>query len=156
VRPGLAADLAVCAELIVTRTGGPAERRRQLLLADLEQPDRYVAVACADSEVVGYGGVFHHQFTPEHPAAPTGYYLIGLIVAPAWRRYGIGELLTLDRVRWVAERTDEVFYFANIANDATLDLHQRLGFSEVTRDFTFPKAPMAPGAGVLLRASISR
>jgi ribosomal protein S18 acetylase RimI-like enzyme len=156
VRPAVAADLAVCAELIVTRTGGPAEARREMLLNDLERADRYVAVACAGSEVVGYGGVFRHELTPDHPAAPTGYYLVGLIVAPAWRRYGIGELLTLERMRWTAERAGQIYYFANLANDATLDLHQRLGFTEVTRDFTFPKAPMAPGAGVLLQAPLSR
>ena len=156
VRPAVAADLAVCAELIVTRTGGPAEARREMLLNDLERADRYVAVACAESEVVGYGGVFRHEFVSEHPAAPTGYYLVGLIVAPAWRRYGIGELLTLERMRWTAERAGEIYYFANLANGATLDLHERLGFTEVTRDFTFPKAPMVPGAGVLLKASLSR
>ncbi|MFI5707225.1 GNAT family N-acetyltransferase [Kribbella sp. NPDC051620] len=156
VRPAVAGDLAVCAELIVSRTGGPVGKRQAMLVDDLERDDRYVAVACAGSEVVGYGGVFHHELTPEHPAAPTGYYLVGLIVAPAWRRYGIGEQLTLERMRWTAERAAEIYYFANIANGATLDLHERLGFTEVTRDFTFPKAPMAPGAGVLLKASLSR
>ncbi|NEA30832.1 GNAT family N-acetyltransferase [Streptomyces sp. SID13031] len=156
VRPAVAADLAVCAELIVTRTGGSAEDRRERLLTDLEQADRYVAVACAESEVIGYGGVFHYELTPEYPTAPTGYYLVGLIVAPTWRRYGIGELLTLDRMRWTAERADEIHYFANLANNATLDLHQRLGFTEVTRNFTFPNSPLKPGTGVLLKAPLSR
>lgn len=156
VRPALPADLAVCAELIVSRTGGSAEERRQRLLDDLERPDRYVAVACAGTEVVGYGGVFHYELRPDYPTAPTGYYLVGLIVAAGWRRHGIGELLTVERIRWTAERADEIFYFANLANGATLDLHQRLGFSEVTRDFTFPNAPMTTGTGVLLKAPLSR
>jgi ribosomal protein S18 acetylase RimI-like enzyme len=156
VRPAVSADLDACAELIVTRTGGPVEKRRAMLVEDLQRVDRYVAVACAESEVVGYGGVFRHEFTSEHPAAPAGYYLVGLIVAPAWRRYGIGELLTLERMRWTAERADEIYYFANVGNGATLDLHQRLGFSEVTRDFTFPKAPLKPGTGVLLKAPLDR
>jgi ribosomal protein S18 acetylase RimI-like enzyme len=125
-------------------------------MADLEDEDRYVLVARAEAEVVGYAGVIRHEFTAEHPAAPSGYYLIGLIVAPAWRRYGVGERLTVERMRWVAERADEVFYFANVGNGATLDLHERLGFTEVTRDFTFPNAPLKPGTGVLLRASLSR
>jgi ribosomal protein S18 acetylase RimI-like enzyme len=156
VRPAVAADLTACAELIITRTGEPVEQRRQKLLADLERDDRYVAVACAESEVVGYGGVFHYDFTPQHPTAPTGYYLVGLIVAPAWRRHGIGELLTLDRMRWTAERANEIYYFANLANGATLNLHQTLNFTEVTRNFTFPNAPLQPGTGVLLKSPLSR
>ena len=160
IREGLEGDLSACAALIVTRTGGPVEERRERLLGDLEAPDRYVTVACAgagpDAEVVGYGGVIRHELTAEHPpgTAPSGYYLIGLIVAPAWRRHGIGELLTLDRMRWTAERAHTIWYFANVANGATLDLHQRLGFQEVTRDFTFPRAPLTPGNGVLLKAPL--
>ena len=156
VRPARSEDLRVCAELIVSRTGGPVEKRRQKLVADLEHPDRYTVVACADDLVVGYASVFRHDLTPEHPAgtAPSGYYLVGLIIAPDWRRQGIGELLTLDRMRWTASRADTIWYFANVANGATLDLHQRLGFEEVTRDFTFPNAPLQPGTGVLLKAPL--
>ena len=156
VRPARSEDLGVCAELIVSRTGGPVEKRRQKLVADLEHPDRYTVVACADDLVVGYASVFRHDLTLEHPAgtAPSGYYLVGLIIAPDWRRQGIGELLTLDRMRWTASRADTIWYFANVANGATLDLHQRLGFEEVTRDFTFPNAPLQPGTGVLLKAPL--
>lgn len=156
VRPAEPADLTTCAELIVTRTGEPVEKRRQKLVGDLEHPDRYTVVACAGNQPVGYASVFRHDLSPDHPAgtAPSGYYLVGLIVAPEWRRHGIGELLTLDRIRWVAERADTVWYFANVANGATLDLHQRLGFEEVTHDFSFPNAPLQPGTGVLLRASV--
>ncbi|WP_185445923.1 GNAT family N-acetyltransferase [Kribbella qitaiheensis] len=146
----------MCARLIVSRAGGSVAERRERLLADLENPDRYVAVACAGDDVVGYGGVIRHQLMSGMPAdtAPSGYYLIGLIIAPKWRRYGIGELLTIDRMRWTAERADEIYYFANLANGAILDLHQRFRFEEVTRDFTFPNAPLKPGTCVLLRAPL--
>lgn len=153
IRAAVADDLKVCARLIVSRAGGSVEERRERLLGDLADPNRYVAVACAGDEVVGYGGVIHHELTPPH-TAPTGYYLIGLIVDPRLRRHGVGELLTLDRMRWTAERSDSVWYFANLANGAIRDLHARLGFVEVTRDFTFPRAPLEPGTGVLLRAPL--
>jgi ribosomal protein S18 acetylase RimI-like enzyme len=157
VREALPDDLAACARLIVTRTGGDVEDRRSRLQADLENPDSYVAVAASGDEVVGYGGVIHHKLTPDHPpgTAPTGYYLIGLIVAPGWRRHGIGELLTVDRMRWTADRADTIWYFANVANLAIQDLHQSLGFEEVTRDFTFPGAPLQPGTAVLLRGLLA-
>lgn len=157
VRPARLADLEACARLIAPRTGGSIEARTHRLMADLREPDRYAAVACADDEVIGYGGVVHHEVSPDDPpdVAPTGYYLVGLIVAPDWRRHGIGELLTVDRMRWTADRADAVYYFANLANGATLDLHQSLGFTEVTRDFTFPGDPLQPGTGVLLRADLT-
>jgi ribosomal protein S18 acetylase RimI-like enzyme len=157
IRGALSEDLEVCAELIVSRAGGSAAARRERLLADLENPDRYIAVACAGEEVIGYGGVNLHQLSPEMPAdtAPSGYYLIGLIVAPDWRRHGIGELLTIDRMRWAAERADEIYCFANLGNGPTLDLHERLRFEEITRDFTFPGAPLEPGTCVLLRAPLN-
>lgn len=161
VRRMSAGDVEACARLIVSRTGGPIEDRREKLRADLQNPDRYSVVACAtsdpDSQVIGYAAVILHERIPDQPAttAPTGYYLVGLIVSPQWRRHGIGELLTVDRMRWTAERADAVWYFANVENGAILDLHRRFGFVEVTRDFTFPNAPLAPGAGVLLRAPLT-
>ncbi|WP_112238956.1 GNAT family N-acetyltransferase [Kribbella monticola] len=157
IRGALSDDLEACARLIVTRTGGSVSDRRERLLSDLENPDRYVAVACAGEEVIGYGGVVRHQLVPGMPAdtAPSGYYLIGLIVAPAWRRHGIGELLTADRLRWTAERADEVYTFVNLGNAAILDLHQRFRFEEVTRDFSFPNAPLEPGTCALLRARLN-
>lgn len=106
--------------------------------------------------VIGYAGVIHHQVSPDHPpgTAPSGYYLIGLIIEPHWRRHGIGERLTEARMQWVAQRADSVWYFANHANQSILDLHRRFCFAEVTRDFTFPGAPLVPGTCILLRASL--
>jgi ribosomal protein S18 acetylase RimI-like enzyme len=152
------ADLDACARLIVARTDGSVDGRRRRLLGDLQDPQRYSAVACVGDEVVGYGGVMWHELTSADPptTAPTGYYLVGLIVSPDWRRHGIGELLTVERMRWTAERADTIHYFANLANGATLDLHERLGFTEITRDFTFPGNPLKPGTGVLLRATLTK
>jgi ribosomal protein S18 acetylase RimI-like enzyme len=156
IRAARSDDLEACAQLIVSRAGGSVEKRRERLLADLENPDHYVVVACADDQVIGYGGVIRHQLSPGMPAgtAPSGYYLVGLIIAPDRRRHGIGDLLTADRLRWTAERADEVYTFTNLANGAILDLHQRFGFTELTRDFTFPGAPLEPGTCALLRAPL--
>ncbi|GAA1584231.1 hypothetical protein GCM10009804_45700 [Kribbella hippodromi] len=157
VRAAKEADLDACAELIVSRTGGSAADRRTRLLADLEDPERYIAVAEVGGQVVGYGGVIRHDVSPGDPpnTAPSGYYLIGLIVAPEWRRHGIGDLLTEDRLRWIADRADAAYTFVNLGNGAILDLHQRFRFTELTRDFTFPRAPLQPGTCVLLRAGLT-
>ncbi|WP_350275957.1 GNAT family N-acetyltransferase [Kribbella sp. HUAS MG21] len=154
VRRAMGGDLVRCAELIVSRAGGSVDERRRRLEADLADPERYTVVAEVDGEVVGYGAVIRHQVAPTDPpgTAPDGYYLIGLIVSPDRRRHGIGDLLTRERMRWTARRADEIYTFVNLANGAVRDLHERFGFTEVTRDFTFPNAPLEPGTCVLLRA----
>lgn len=151
-------DLAACAAMIVSRVGGDLEERRERLAADLAKDDHYLLVAVGGHEVVGFGQVMRFVAPSGAPVdvAPDGYYLVALIVAPAWRRRGIGERLTTARVAWVAQRADTVWYFANARNGATLDLHRRLGFVEVSRQFTFAGVTFGGGNGVLLRAQLPR
>ncbi|WP_394274807.1 hypothetical protein [Luteococcus sp.] len=42
-----------------------------------------------------------------------------------------------------------VCFFANTRNRASLALHARIGFREITRDFTIPTVSFAGGEGVL-------
>lgn len=60
--------------------------------------------------------------------------------------------LTAHRLDWVRGRAEVVYYFANARNGATIDLHRRLGFEEVTRDFAIPGVAFEGGVGVLFRA----
>lgn len=156
IREPTTAELADCAAMIVSRTGGDPEARRERLAGYLADDDHCLLVAIADSQVVGFGQVMAFSAGPSAPAdiAPDGYYLIALFVAPSWRRRGIGEQLTRARMAWAAPRTDTIWYFANAANGATLDLHRRLGFVEVSRRFTFPGVSFNGGTGVLLRAAL--
>lgn len=157
IRDATAADVPACAELIVSRTGGDPAARAGRLRRDLGNPDRYQVVAESERGIVGYGAAILHSPAPlaAPDVAPAGYYLIALIVAAHSRRRGIGELLTVRRMHWIQQRADEAWYFANVANGATIDLHRRHGFEEVTRKFSFPGAPLRPGTGVLLRARLS-
>ncbi|PZS30630.1 MAG: N-acetyltransferase [Pseudonocardiales bacterium] len=151
-----ATDVTACAALIASRGGGDPDVSADKLRRDLAHPDRHLFVAASGEDIVGYGAVIRHEPTPVDPpdTAPAGYYLVGLMIASHWRRRGIGELLTTSRMTWVRQHTDEVWCFANIANAAVLDLQRRLGFAEVTRQFSFPGAPLAPGTAVLLRAPL--
>jgi hypothetical protein len=54
---------------------------------------------------------------------------------------------------WAFQRAGEVWFFANARNRASVDLHARLGFVEVTRDFAFPGVSFDGGVGVLCRAA---
>jgi hypothetical protein len=56
---------------------------------------------------------------------------------------------------WAAERAEEMWYFTNAGNRASLRLHEALGFAEVSRDFMFPGVTFKGGVGVLCRASLA-
>jgi ribosomal protein S18 acetylase RimI-like enzyme len=157
IREPLPAELTACAAMVVSRAGGDPDVQRDRLVADLADDNRQLLVAVVGREVVGFGKVMHFVAPAGSPQeiAPDGYYLVGLYVAPGWRRRGIGELLTTARMAWVARRADTVWYFANGGNGATLDLHRRHGFVEVSRRFVFPGVTFADDNGILLRASLT-
>jgi hypothetical protein len=55
-------------------------------------------------------------------------------------------------MRWIFEHVPEAWYFTNARNHASLALHAKLGFVEVTRDFSYPNVSFDGGVGVLGRA----
>jgi len=147
-------DVSACADLAAEREGGDVvtwsavfERRLALMSAKT-----FVASA---PQVVGYGNVEYLDAT-EHDGwfgAPNGWYLTGLVVAPDWRRHGVGRALTLARLDWVRARTQTVWFFANTQNGASIKLHEGLGFVQVTTDFNIG-VPFTGGTGVLCRLDL--
>ena len=108
--------------------------------------------------LVEIGKVRH--FVPSHVAprnvAPAGWYLSGVIVVPEYRRREIGRNLTEARLDWMAQRDQWAYYFSNVQNRASIELHQQCGFVELTQDFTYPGVTFEGGMGVLFRAELSR
>ncbi len=145
-------DLAALAQLAEAHSGvsgGWTERFE----ADLSGDGRVLVVAGVERSLAGYGRVRWFSPSPRSPAdtAPAGWYLGGLVVAPEWRGCGAGAALTRVRLEWVAERADEVWYYANARNVVSLALHAAVGFEEVTRDFSVPGVSFEGGVGVLCR-----
>lgn len=148
-------DVAGCVRLAVELLGLDAARHRAKLetLVGGDGPGAAGAlfVARAGDALAGYARVEHWERPAGCPerTAPTGWYLMGVLVDPAHRRGGVGRALTEARLGWLRGRTDRVWYFANARNAASLALHAELGFREVTRDFEFPGTSFEGGAGVL-------
>ena len=120
-------------------------------------PALLLVVAEAGGEIVGFGraGAWDPPDDAPLDAAPPGWYLLGLLVRDAWRRRGVGSALTRRRLDWIGGRTDRAYYFANARNDASIELHRRLGFVERTRDFWFPNTSFGGGGGVLFEAHLA-
>lgn len=157
IRHAAPADLPGVADLAVLHSGGRRPGWQARLSEDLSAPGRCVLVADDDGQVVGYGRVRHFARPPQAPRnlAPAGYYLGGLVVHPAHRNKRIGERLTRARMTWAAALAPDIWYFTNAANQASLRLHERLGFREVTRDFSYPGVTFIGGIGVLCHAALA-
>ena len=121
---------------------------------DLPAETNLLLVADNSGEPIGYGRAAF-VVKPQEPGfehVPAGWYLTGVIVDKPFRRRGIGELLTGQRLAWIFHRSDAAYFFANSLNLASIELHRRLGFEEVQRDFTFPGASFGGGGvGILYR-----
>jgi ribosomal protein S18 acetylase RimI-like enzyme len=115
-----------------------------------------VTVACLADRIVGYGrsGYFSPPSAAPANAAPEGWYLLGLLVDEAYRRRGVGHLLTECRLRELAACTSVAYYFANAQNQSTIRLHEQFGFVEHTRDFWYPRVGFHGGAGILFRLDL--
>ncbi len=154
VRDSRADDVDSCVSLaLIVVPDSDASIWRTSLLEDVKSPDRLLVVAEHADAVAGYGRVL--QFVPEPDAppdiAPSGYYLMGLVVHPDHRRRGVAAALTKARLDWISERADDAWYFANAGNAASIALHAPFGFEEVTRSFVYPRVDFGRGEGILFR-----
>ena len=118
--------------------------------ADISDDSRQMLVAKANGQVVAYAVVAELAADEMASGTPAGCYLSGILVDPAWRRWGIATALTRARLRWVFNRTDEAFCVIGADNVASLQLHAALGFQEINR---FRSERSAAGVDVLSHLS---
>lgn len=150
VRPAVAADLDACAALSQDRNGGELDAWFGRLAVDLDDPEAHLVVAEVDGVVAGHATARWLSFDAELARNVTdGWYLTGLLVDPAHRRGGLGRRLVEARLDWLGPRAEQVWYFANGRNAASIVLHERFGFREVRRDFDVPGVAFSKGGGVL-------
>ena len=153
-------DLPQAARIVAEREGEDVGVYRAKLSRELEgdpaSTRSSIWVAALRDQVIGFARAGYFAPPADSPAdtAPEGWYLGGLVVDPEYRRRGVGLRLTQARIDWIAHRSDKVYYFASARNLPTLDLHQRLGFTEVTRSFSFPRVSFTGGVGILFELVI--
>jgi GNAT superfamily N-acetyltransferase len=162
IRPAVLDDVARLSEIEAAREGGKAAafacRLERNIVSSGGCGDGLILVAHRGEELLGLGKTSYFIPANDAPAniAPRGWYLSGVIVVSEYRRRGIARCLTLARLDWIKDRDRWAYYFANIRNRVTIELHREFGFAEVTRDFTFPGATFEGGIGALFRAELVR
>ena len=145
-------DCVSTGALTAAREGGdPAEWAAQHARR-LDSDRQALLVAEHADAMIAYGWLAH--LTPVADGgsnAPDGWYLSGVVVAPEFRRRGVGRRLTQARVDWVLEREPSVFYVVSATNRASRTMHAELGFREVTTDFVLPGVVFTRADGILCR-----
>ncbi|HIK81563.1 MAG TPA: GNAT family N-acetyltransferase [Planctomycetes bacterium] len=145
-------DLAAVADLIAQRERNDPERHLEYLNEQLVEGSNscQIFIARLEAELVAYARISRHQY----PDLPVGWYLTGLVIAADQQRRGIGRAVTEHRIHWLRSRSDfdqldHLYYFASSRNDASRDLHARLGFTEIKRNISVPGCTFEDGIGIL-------
>ncbi len=161
IRPAQLGDVAELGQIEAAREEGEAaeyaSKLERALASWSATGQGLILVAQHGDRLAAVAKVRH--FTPAHDApaniAPRGWYLSGVIVVPEYRRQGIARSLTHARLDWIRERDCWAFYFANVRNRVSIELHHEFGFVEFTRDFIYPGATFEGGIGVLFRVELT-
>lgn len=174
VRDAAEGDLPALERIAAEREGSDPDRLRagfeKLLREHVPAGEGQLLVAAVGDESVGFGKVVRfrhgsdvasdaakeHAASPETELAPEGWYLAGVVVAPGWRRRGVGDRLTAARLEWISRRATRAYYLVNARNTASIDLHRRFGFIEITRRFSFPGVSFVGGEGILFGVDLKR
>lgn len=97
-----------------------------------DQRERVLFVAVVGASVVGYArAVRLFGTSSEEGATPPGWYLLGIVVEPGFRRRGTGSRLTTARLTWLRQRVAEAYFFTAPTNVASIRLHIEAGFDRL-------------------------
>jgi aminoglycoside 6'-N-acetyltransferase I len=149
IRSGEIGDAERMAEVSLTVRGSAGSDPRDAII----DPGRLVLVVEVDGKVVGWAKTHHYDEASD--SAPAGHYLGGVNVHPDFQRRGIGSALTRARLDWIWDRAPDAWFVTNARNVASIELHARLGFTEIARANEFHGTTFEGGVGILFRARAS-
>jgi ribosomal protein S18 acetylase RimI-like enzyme len=152
-------DIDIIAELTTTRGQITLEEALKQTRAEFPiPPHKKIFVAEIDNQVVGFSRcIFLKEKNDlgEKRDIPEGWYLMGVLVNPKFRRMGIAEKLTNKRLEYILTKGSTAYYFSNSQNQSSIDLHTPYGFHEIARQPSFLNIEMDGGEGILFKAELT-
>jgi ribosomal protein S18 acetylase RimI-like enzyme len=115
----------------------------------LETNDKlYLFVAEYNKQIIGFGRIKYYN-------NPSRWFLMGVIVSPNFRRMGIGKNLTIERLKFIKKKSNEIFYIVNAQNKVSIALHEKLGFKKIDEASTFLNVKFDGDKGFLFQYEIN-
>lgn len=115
-------------------------------------------VADLEGEIVGFCRFYDSAGLPQskkvHPS-PEGWYGMGILVKPEFRRQGIAKFLTAKRIEVLRSREVKEFYSIVDANNKTSKrMHESFGFEPVEKAKGFLHLTIEPNGAILYRLKL--
>lgn len=125
----------------------------------MEKMDHYkLYVAELDDKVIGFCRFAHSHGLPANKKvfpAPEGWYGLGILVSPHFRRRKVAEFLSTQRVAVLKELgATELYSVVDSTNLTSMKMHQKFGFIEISRAHGFLHIGFNGGIGCLFKLSI--
>jgi|TARA_B100000315_G_C14524873_1_gene563326 ribosomal protein S18 acetylase RimI-like enzyme len=131
-------DAQEVSRIVYERNGNPLDEIIDIVLTDIEtiRSNKKKAIAlviCINQKIIAFSKCIHSEYfkRSNYTNLPKGWYLCDLKVMEKYRTNGIGKLLTLYRLNWISRRANKAFYYSNIENKASINLHTSIGFKKV-------------------------
>lgn len=152
VRKALRKDAREIAQLIAAEYGHTPQSYYQRTLQDLDDPlNKFVCLVEIDNKIVGYGRLKRFEGTHYPYPGPNGWYLMGLLVHPKFRKKGIAKKIIKFRMDFLEKISTHVYYVTNETNAGSIKAHERYGFKEIERGKGFMSVEFQNEKGILFK-----
>jgi ribosomal protein S18 acetylase RimI-like enzyme len=121
-------------------------------------PSSWILVAEIEKTIVGFGRAAYFDtktIKPRFPS-PSGWYLMGVIVKPEFRRKRIADALTKLRIARISKIAQEVYFVVNAGNRVSIELHEQLGFIRINEAEGFLNISFEGNKGYLFKKEIQK
>jgi RimJ/RimL family protein N-acetyltransferase len=111
------------------------EKTKKEIFLNINEDQYRLYVTLLKNEVVGICRFFHtHNLAKEKIKfpAPSGWYGMGLLVSPSWRRKGIANFMHEERLKILSKiRVTSLYSIVDKNNLASLKMHETFGFQKI-------------------------
>lgn len=156
VRMAREKDAVAIGKLIHDEYGHHEETYIRRTISDMRNSKgRMVCVSTVEGIIVGYARcrLFEEAKYPYN--GEFGWYLMGMVVHPNFRKRGIGKKLIEFRINWLRSKTKEIFYITNSRNTPSIQSHDSFGFKEIARARGFLNADFSDDQAVLFQKRLT-